>query len=359
MQLLSRLPGIRSVVTAPHVKHVSLTEELARISSLGSPSDADQKALQVGLTGIHESAKRCIDGPSRVLPFGSAVTGFWTPESDVDVCIQVSNSQGGKSGTLGALKLLASELRKRPGTLTLQPIYTGKVPIIKWRYIDRDNSSQKQVAIDVSVNNLLAVRNSELLRTYAQCNEPLMRPLVLGIKLLARSRGMNNRAAGTLSSFSLVLMLISYLQQRRPTLLPDLQLMAERLKLPAMRIEGKETRFFGDDLSARRQEDHASAIKEELTRINRGVNVGIVETGQLFKEFVRFYAFEYRGGVIKVNQNFEFAKPDAKFFVENPFEQGKDVANVTSAGADKVQDEFKRAYRLLSSGKTLAEVCRD
>jgi DNA polymerase sigma len=287
-----------------------------------------------------------------VLPFGSAVTGFWTPHSDVDVCVQVpvQRSLLPKAENLGALKLVTAQLRKEPSTKLVHPIYSGKVPIVKWK----SSYGDKDVAIDISINNTLAVRNSELLRAYSLSDERL-RPLMLGIKLLAKTRRMNDRSTGTLSSFSLALMLISYFQQRRPALLPDLQAMARNA--PSVRIEGKETRFCGpsDDLQLVK---HGQIVNEAVKQINKGVKIPEISTGQLLKEFLRFYAYEYQSGVIRITKS-DFDGANQSFFVENPFEAGKDVANLTKQGTEKVVNEFKRAYRMLSAGSSLIDVCRD
>ena len=351
MHLARKLLQITSIRPQLH----SLSQELLKLSESAKPSTADQKALEDALHCLRETGKKCLDA-SRVLPFGSAVTGFWTPHSDVDVCLQtpVQRSLSPKAENLAALKLVARELRKEKSTVNLFPVYTGKVPVVKWRSRQGD---EKEISIDLSVNNLLAVRNSELLRAY-NASSPNIRPLILGIKLFAKSRGINDRSSGTLSSFSLVLMLLAYLQQRKPALLPDLQLMAQRKNLPSMKIDGKETRFFGDEFSGEGQmQRFKAAIDEELHRVNRGVSVPEISSGQLLKEFLRFYAFEYKGGVIKVTQPSDYSH-SSLFFVENPFEPGRDVANVTHQGSERILSEFKRAYRLLSAGKSLVDVCR-
>merc|ERR1719384_1624698 len=68
------------------------------------------------------------------------------------------------------------------------------------------------IACDISVNNVLAVVNSRLVGQYVRTDERL-RTLGVGLKAWAQARGINDRSRGTISSFSLVLMLIHFLQR--------------------------------------------------------------------------------------------------------------------------------------------------
>lgn len=78
--------------------------------------------------------------------------------------------------------------------------------------------------VDITVNNVLAIVNTKLLRDYAAIDERLMQ-LVFIIKLWAKRRQVNDSYRGTLSSYCYVLMCIHLLQQRSPPILPCLQSM--------------------------------------------------------------------------------------------------------------------------------------
>ena len=70
---------------------------------------------------------------------------------------------------------------------------------------------------------LSGIRNTHLLRTYAQVDSRV-RPMVIAVKKWAGSRDINDASCGTLSSYSLVLMIIHYLQcGANPPVLKSLQ----------------------------------------------------------------------------------------------------------------------------------------
>ena len=78
--------------------------------------------------------------------------------------------------------------------------------------------------VDITVNNILAIVNTKLLRDYAAIDDRLLQ-LVFVVKLWAKRRQVNDSYRGTLSSYCYVLMCIHLLQQRSPPALPCLQAM--------------------------------------------------------------------------------------------------------------------------------------
>ena len=78
--------------------------------------------------------------------------------------------------------------------------------------------------VDITVNNILAIVNTKLLRDYAAIDDRLLQ-LVFVVKLWAKRRQVNDSYRGTLSSYCYVLMCIHLLQQRSPPVLPCLQAM--------------------------------------------------------------------------------------------------------------------------------------
>ena len=75
---------------------------------------------------------------------------------------------------------------------------------------------------DISMQNPLAVRNTELLAVYSSV-DPRVGKLAYVIKHWAKRRRINNASEGTLSSYGYLLCLIHFLQTRSPPVLPNLQ----------------------------------------------------------------------------------------------------------------------------------------
>ncbi|KAH6933048.1 hypothetical protein HPB50_011710 [Hyalomma asiaticum] len=99
----------------------------------------------------------------------------------------------------------------------------AKVPIVRFR--DRTTG----VEVDMNVNNVVGLRNTRLLQCYAQL-DPRTAPLVLAVKAWASGQHINEAKNGTLSSYSLALMVIQYLQCGcEPAVLPSLQKMQPSL----------------------------------------------------------------------------------------------------------------------------------
>ncbi|KAJ3059861.1 hypothetical protein HDU98_004114, partial [Podochytrium sp. JEL0797] len=79
------------------------------------------------------------------------------------------------------------------------------------------------LSCDVNVNNILALRNTELMKAYVDLDDRV-RPFVTIIKYWAKQRALNDAAkGGTLSSYCWVIMCINFLQTRTPPILPSLQ----------------------------------------------------------------------------------------------------------------------------------------
>ncbi|NXV54205.1 GLD2 polymerase, partial [Uria aalge] len=128
---------------------------------------------------------------SRLFLVGSSLNGFGTRSSDGDLCLVV------KEEPVSNLK--HKYYIERP------QLIRAKVPIVKFR--------DKVRQFDLNVNNIVGIRNTFLLRTYAHI-ENRVRPLVLVVKKWASFHDINDASRGTLNSYSLVLMVLHYLQSK-------------------------------------------------------------------------------------------------------------------------------------------------
>jgi DNA polymerase sigma len=267
-----------------------------------------------------------------VSPFGSAVNGFWSPDSDIDVCIQTPGCRN-RAAQIQALRTIASSLHS-VSSHQIEPRFSARVPIIHWA-----PRKDGYLACDISINNNLAVINSRLIGAYSNI-DPRFPLIGRVIKHWAKSRSINDRSRGTLSSFSLLLMLIHFLQKR--SILPSLQDLALELNLPLMYCDGVDVRFVSD----------RDLIDREMTRLR-------VETedneciGALLYDFFRFYAHDYHGGIISVRDLRGFSCHDDStsrmYIVDNPFEVGKDVANVSPHQYARLRQEFRRVVSIIKT----------
>lgn len=317
-----------------------LTIDIAGLYKRMCPSREQIEDKNAFLTRLQRTVEPVLPD-AVVAPFGSAVNGFWTPNSDIDVCIQAPGCRN-RGSQIQALRKIASALHPI-STHYIEPRFGARIPIIRWA-----PRREGYLACDISINNSLAVVNSQLIGAYCSA-DPRVGQLGMTIKHWAAARGINDRSRGTLSSFSLLLMLINFLQKRTPPILPSLQDLALELNEPLVYCQGADVRFVSDK----------ATINSEMNRINRGAP-NEESVGELLHGFFRYYGFEYKSGVIAVRDLRGFTRDDeatAYLVVDNPFEIGKDVANVSPSQFTRIRQEFRRAKTLIESGAPLIEIC--
>ena len=156
-------------------------------------------------------------------PFGSSVTTLGTTTSDVDISINLpgfdndSNTDNRRKAEQKLVKQIAGMMRRNASFVTTKAVPEARVPIVRCVLVVGG------LQCDLSICNELAVLNSQLLRTYLLA-DPRVRPLALLIRAWGAARGVMGPKRGGLTSYALLLLLLSYLQQQvHPPILPQLQ----------------------------------------------------------------------------------------------------------------------------------------
>ncbi|OBZ81971.1 Poly(A) RNA polymerase cid13 [Choanephora cucurbitarum] len=259
--------------------------------------------------------------------FGSSVNDLGTSSSDVDLCITTP--------WLGLRNVrILAKLFRRCGMQHVVCVPRAKVPIV--RLFD----PELQLSCDINVNNTLALQNTKMIKTYVAL-DPRVRPLIMSIKHWTKQRSLNDAAnGGTLSSYTWTCMIINFLQQREPPILPVLHLIEN---------EGKDEDYFYDNIE--KLEGFGSNNHESL--------------GGLLFAFFRRYAieFDYNEQVVSVRNGRYLSKKEKgwdvgrnkiSLCVEEPFNVGRNLGNsadVTSVHG--LRCEFQRALDLLLLGEGL------
>ncbi|NXO74250.1 GLD2 polymerase, partial [Phainopepla nitens] len=172
---------------------------------------------------------------SRLFLVGSSLNGFGTHTSDGDLCLVVKEEpiptffihfnttfqMNQKTEARRVLSLVQKLFSTKLCNYIERPqLIKAKVPIVKFRdkkwntmMLDFFFLPNSNVDFDLNVNNVIGIRNTFLLRTYAFI-ENRVRPLVLVVKKWASFHEINDASRGTLSSYSLVLMVLHYLQSK-------------------------------------------------------------------------------------------------------------------------------------------------
>ncbi|NWY69941.1 GLD2 polymerase, partial [Erithacus rubecula] len=263
---------------------------------------------------------------SRLFLVGSSLNGFGTRTSDGDLCLVVKEEPVNQKTEARHILSLVQKLfsTKLCNYIERPQLIRAKVPIVKFR--DKVN-----VDFDLNVNNVIGIRNTFLLRTYAFI-ENRVRPLVLVVKKWASFHDINDASRGTLNSYSLVLMVLHYLQSKYflhecfdPTMQLHLVHQAPRTIPPYISKNGSSL-------------------------------------GDLLIGFFKYYAteFDWSHQMISVREAKAIARPDGiewrnKFIcVEEPFD-GTNTARAVHEKQkfDMIRSEFAQAWWLLRDKKDL------
>ncbi|KAF1821962.1 PAP/OAS1 substrate-binding domain-containing protein [Dissoconium aciculare CBS 342.82] len=273
--------------------------------------------------------------------FGSSGNLLSSTDSDVDICITTPLKK------LESMHSLALLLHKH-GMEKIVCRAAAKVPIVKcW-------DPELQLAADLNVNNPLALQNTKMIKTYVQLDDRV-RPLAKIIKYWTKQRILNDAAfGGTISSYTWICMIISFLQRRNPSLLPSLQ-KSEDCRLPS---DSGETAPFADDVEALKA--HGNENEESL--------------GELLFQFFRHYGyeFEYSKSVVSVREgrlvsrqekgwepsNYHDKEAQKRLCVEEPFTINRNLGNSADDYAwHGIHGEIRRAFDLLADGLQLEKCC--
>eukprot|EP00794_Sanderia_malayensis_P003353 gene3353-3842_t len=228
-----------------------------------------------------------------------------------------------------------------PGCKNVFPLTNAHCPIIKFHH------KHSGLNCDLSINNRLAVANSELLHMYCKIDDRV-RPLAYSLRIWAKSKGIAGKGAMQLTQYALVLMLISYLQQCKPPVLPCLQedKSNDKKRNDESKIDGWDCWF-----------------EKDINSLNENRNLS--SAGELLFGFFRhFLAFDYKSNIISMKATTilprgllrdEFVKlgVEDKFkygpvCIIDPFELSHNVAqNITKDGLENFKAELKNAISIL------------
>ncbi|XP_014276153.1 poly(A) RNA polymerase gld-2 homolog A [Halyomorpha halys] len=136
---------------------------------------------------------------------GSTMNGFGSQFSDVDMCLIIRYSEVDQRNE--AVSYLSSILKllERCELFEKLELIQAKVPLLKFR------DSKQNIQVDLNCNNSVGIRNTHLLYCYGQMDWRV-KPLVLVVKLWAQWHNINDAKNMTISSYSLSLMVIHFLQ---------------------------------------------------------------------------------------------------------------------------------------------------
>nr|XP_045624823.1 uncharacterized protein LOC123774531 [Procambarus clarkii] len=178
--------------------------------------------------------------------FGSSANGFGFQRSDLDICLTFEgNPSGDDINHIKIIESLAEKLKRYRQCGHVFAITTAKVPIVKF------SIRQAFLEGDLSLYNTLALQNTKLLHTYANIDHRV-KCLGYAMKYFAKLCDIGDASRGSLSSYAYILMVLHFLQQCKPPVIPVLQELWDHSKpAPRLMIDGWNAWFYEDVKSLR------------------------------------------------------------------------------------------------------------
>ncbi|XP_056275649.1 poly(A) RNA polymerase GLD2 [Pseudoliparis swirei] len=295
------------------------------------PSDLDRKeACRVRLQNDIQS----IYTVARLYLTGSSMNGLGCRSSDADLCLVLKGNK--RTDPIHVLSVL-QRFFKSLLYVEMTQLIRAKVPILKFK------EKGSGLEFDLNINNTVGIRNTFLLRSYAYADLRI-RPMILVVKKWAQHHQINDASKGTLSSYTLVLMVLHYLQTLKEPVLPSLQRDYPDCFDPFMDID---------------------MVPEGPNRVPPFISRNQSPLGELLLGFLKYYATNFRWDeqVISVREAKALPKDNSvtwrnKYIcVEEPFERNNVARAVhEQIKFDAIKAGFAQSFRTLQDMKDLNSI---
>ncbi|XP_074539958.1 terminal nucleotidyltransferase 4A-like [Halichoeres trimaculatus] len=275
-----------------------LHEEIVDFFNFMSPRP-EEEAMRRDVVNRIENVIKDLWPTARVEIFGSFSTGLYLPTSDIDLVVFGKWDHP-------PLQELEQALKKHnvAGSYPIKVLDKATVPIIKL------TDHETEVKVDISFNVETAVKAAQFIKSYLK-KYTVLPPLIFVLKQFLLQRDLNEVFTGGISSYSLILMAISFLQ-----LHPRIDTRRTNINLGILLIEFFE--LYGRDFNY---------MKTGIRVKNGG-------------------AYLSKEEMLKAMGN---GNRPSMLCIEDPIQPGNDVGR-SSYGVLQVKQVFDFAYMVLSHG---------
>ncbi|XP_034438097.1 terminal uridylyltransferase 4 isoform X4 [Hippoglossus hippoglossus] len=288
-----------------------------------SPTPVEQQKREQILVGLERFIRKEYNDKAQLCLFGSSKNGFGFRDSDLDICMTLEGHETAeKLNCKEIIEGLAKVLKKHTGLRNILPITTAKVPIVKFEH------RQSGLEGDISLYNTLAQHNTRMLAAYAAL-DPRVQFLGYTMKVFAKRCDIGDASRGSLSSYAYILMVLYFLQQRQPPVVPVLQEIFDGQTVPERMVDGWNAFFF----------DNIEDLRRRLSVLQPNTE----SVGELWLGLLRFYTeeFDFKEHVISIRQRkrlttFEKQWTSKCIAIEDPF----DLNHNLGAGVSRKMTNF-------------------
>lgn len=301
-----------------------------------APDDVELKVREHILQDF-ESFLRCQVPGAKLVLFGSSKNGFGFKQSDLDICMTLEGHDTAAGlDSIAIIESLAKALRKHYGLRNILPITTAKVPIVKFYH------TKTGLEGDISLYNTLALHNTQLLASYAAI-DARVKILCYVMKVFSKVCDIGDASRGSLSSYAYTLMVLFFLQQRSPPVIPVLQEIYDGEQKPAVPVDGWDVYFFQDLKNLHRHWPEYKKNRESV--------------GELWLGLLQFYTetFDFKESVICIRRKeplstFKKQWTSKHLAIEDPFDLSHNLgAGLSRRMASFIMKAFINARRVFGS----------
>ena len=282
--------------------------------------------------------------------FGSSVTGLALAQGDLDLCLQIPAAMPHKLFTkIGKL------LRKHDFVDVVQ-IPHAKVPIIKCR------DAKTGIPLDISVNNTLALHNTQLLKTYSM-QDPRVSQTILAIKYWAMCRDVSDAPSGTLSSYSWSLLSIQSMQMTSPPLVANVQAGTKR---NVQHVEGVDydvtihpnPKSLLKKLNQQNLGEILVNFFETFANWNWGSNICSIRNGSALSREQKGWLEQDPTAIDIITNGGSMRVGKHSLSIEDPFDLKRDLSTVLRAeGIMDIREEMLRMWLGICEGHSWKDLC--
>ena len=183
-------------------------------------SDAADALRREATRGRVESCVRRVFPSARLACFGSGASGLALRGADIDLVVlgvgpECSTAGGGfnksdRAELVSILRKIERALRRERVVARAQGIYTAKVPIVKAHTTGDDASG---FALDLTVGATNGLKAVDWIKARV-AEFPELRPLVLVLKKLLKTHGLDDASTGGCGGYLLVSLAVAHLRMR-------------------------------------------------------------------------------------------------------------------------------------------------
>ena len=300
-----------------------------------------------------------IDKPT-IIGYGASINGFQTQNSDLDLTILTNSFVDERQLLRVIYECYLKDESPIKYKIVLKVAVGMRIPIITIEF-NRD----KNLKVDISINNILGVINSKLLLAYAKIDSRIQNLGIL-LKLWKKAKEIEK-----ITSYALILMMINYLQRLDYPLAPSLQNISKVLNkiskknISIKRILEKGTVYdknvnvdFETNINEIKKYVPASPKNYNLITLLRGFFEFCLEnrnrSGVLsIKHAALLPKFDTDDSLLDTHKQKNIPKtlPKTLFSLEDPFDDAHDPGRLKDdqIEAQEVLKEMEKAFELLDS----------